>query len=106
MISGKSKYEEGVMSKVKTIKGKMIVKGKSFGIVVSRFNEFISEKLLAGAIDTLVNHDVPLSDITVVWTPGSFETPMLAKKMAESEKYDAIICLGAIIRGETHILIL
>lgn len=89
------------MSKVKSIKGKMITKDKTFGIVVSRFNEFISEKLLDGAIDTLVKHGVQESDITVVWTPGSFETPMLAKKMAESEKFDAVICLGAIIRGET-----
>ncbi len=89
------------MSKVNSITGKMIVKGKSFGIVVSRFNEFISEKLLDGAIDTLIKHGVPESEITVVWTPGSFEVPMLAKKLAESNKYNAIICLGAIIRGET-----
>ncbi|MBU1084626.1 MAG: 6,7-dimethyl-8-ribityllumazine synthase [Candidatus Omnitrophota bacterium] len=89
------------MSGVKVIKGKMDAKGKKFGIVVSRFNEFISSKLLDGAIDSLVKHGVKENDISVVWVPGSFETPMLAKKMASSGKYDAVLCLGAIIRGET-----
>ncbi|MBD3426074.1 MAG: 6,7-dimethyl-8-ribityllumazine synthase [Candidatus Omnitrophica bacterium] len=89
------------MTKAKIIKGNMIAKDKKIGIVVSRFNEFISSKLLEGAIDTLVTHGVKNEDITVVWVPGSFETPVLAGRMADSDKYDAIICLGAIIRGET-----
>lgn len=83
------------------IKSSMITKGKKFGVVVSRFNEFISSKLLDGACDTLLKHGVKESDISMVWVPGSFEVPILAKKMAASGKYDAIICLGAIIRGET-----
>ena len=85
----------------KVIKGDLIVKGKNFGIVVSRFNEFVSAKLLEGAIDTLIQHGAKETEVTVVWVSGSFETPMVAKKMASSGKYDAIICLGAIIRGET-----
>lgn len=89
------------MAGTKVIKGNMIAKDKKIGIVVSRFNEFVSSKLLEGAVDTLVNHGVKDSDISVVWVPGSFETPVLANKMADSGKYDAIICLGAIIRGET-----
>lgn len=89
------------MTSSKIIKGNMIAKGKKFGIVVSRFNEFISSNLLEGACDTLTKHGVKESDVEAVWVPGSFEVPMLAKKMASSGKYDAIICLGAIIRGET-----
>lgn len=89
------------MSGLKVIKGSMIVDNKKFGIVVSRFNEFISQKLLEGAIDTLSKHGTSESNICVVWVPGAFEIPMIAKKMAKSGKYDAIICLGAIIRGET-----
>ena len=85
----------------KIIKGDMTAKGKKFGIVVSRFNEFVSSKLLDGAVDTLTKHGVSDKDVTVVWVPGSFEIPMLAQKMASSGKYDGIICLGAIIRGET-----
>lgn len=85
----------------KIIKGNMVVKGKKFGIVVSRFNEFVSSKLLDGAIDTLLKHGVKEEEVSVVWVPGSFEIPMLAKRMADSGKYDAVICLGAIIRGET-----
>ena len=89
------------MVNVKTIKANMISKGRKFGIVVSRFNEFISAKLLDGAIDTLIQHGVKDTDISVVWVPGSFEIPMTAQRIAASKKYDAIICLGAIIRGET-----
>jgi len=89
------------MSELKVVKVNLIAKGKKFGIVVSRFNEFISSKLLDGAIDALVRHGARPADIAVVWGPGSFETPMLAKKMCGSGKYDAVICLGAIIRGET-----
>ena len=85
----------------KTVKAGLIAKGKKFGIVVSRFNEFISSKLTEGAVDTLVQHGVDENDISIVWVPGSFEIPMVAKKLAFSSKYDAVICLGAIIRGET-----
>ncbi|WP_026486888.1 6,7-dimethyl-8-ribityllumazine synthase [Caldanaerobius polysaccharolyticus] len=81
--------------------GKLVGSGKKFGIVISRFNEFITSKLLSGAIDALTRHGVNESDIQIVWTPGSFEIPLIAKKMAQSKKYDAIICLGAVIRGET-----
>jgi 6,7-dimethyl-8-ribityllumazine synthase len=70
-------------------------------VVVSRFNEFITGKLLAGAEDALVRHGVKEGDIDVAWTPGSFEIPLIAKKMADSGKYSAIICLGAVIRGGT-----
>ncbi len=87
------------MSKV--IEGKLLCEGKKFGIIVSRFNEFISNKLLGGAVDALTRHGASDGDITVVWVPGSFEIPLLAKKMAESGKYDAVITLGAVIRGNT-----
>jgi len=89
------------MAKTKIIMGGMIIKNRKFGIVVSRFNEFVSGKLLEGAIDTLLKHGAAEGDISVVWVPGSFEVPMLANRMASSGKYDAVICLGAIIRGET-----
>ncbi len=75
--------------------------GLKIGVVVSRFNEFITGKLLAGAEDALVRHGVKEGDIDVAWTPGSFEIPLIAKKMADSGKYSAIICLGAVIRGGT-----
>lgn len=83
------------------VQADLIAKGKKFGLVVSRFNEFISKELLHGAVDTFAKHGAEEKDLTVVWVPGSFEVPMLAKKMAESGKYDAVVCLGAIIRGET-----
>lgn len=86
---------------VKTIEGKLIVKNEKFAILVSRFNEFISSKLLSGAIDELVRHGVKEDNITVIWSPGAFEIPVLAKKLAKSGTYDAIISLGAIIRGST-----
>jgi len=76
-------------------------KGLKFGIVVARFNEFITSKLLGGALDTLHRHETKDEDIDVAWVPGAFEIPVVAKKMAESGKYDAIICLGAVIRGST-----
>jgi 6,7-dimethyl-8-ribityllumazine synthase len=75
--------------------------GLKIGVVVSRFNEFITGKLLAGAEDALTRHGVKEGDIDVAWTPGSFEIPLIAKKMADSGKYSAIICLGAVIRGGT-----
>ena len=76
-------------------------KGLKFGIVVARFNEFITSKLLSGCIDCLIRHEAADEDLTVAWVPGAFEIPMAAKKLAESGKYDAVICLGAVIRGAT-----
>ncbi len=84
-----------------TIQGHLSAEGKKFGIVVSRFNELISNKLLSGAIDCIVRHKGNEDDITVVWVPGSFEIPLVAKKMVASKKFDAVICLGAVIRGGT-----
>ena len=86
---------------VNTIKADLVAKGKKFAIVISRFNEFISAKLLEGCIDTLSRHGVQESAIDVVWVPGAFEIPMLALKCAKSKKYDAVICLGTVIRGAT-----
>lgn len=81
--------------------GKLIGSGIKVGIVVARFNEFICSKLLSGAEDALKRHGVSEEDVTVAWVPGSFEIPLVAQKMAESGKYDAVICLGAVIRGAT-----
>lgn len=86
---------------VNVIEGRIVNSGIKVGIVCARFNEFIVSKLLTGAIDTLVRHDVPEEDITVAWVPGAFEIPVAAQKMAESDEYDAVICLGAVIRGAT-----
>jgi 6,7-dimethyl-8-ribityllumazine synthase len=86
---------------MKVIEGKLNAKDLKFGIVVGRFNEFISSKLLGGAIDGLKRHGAEEKAIEVVWSPGSFEIPLIAKKMAKSAKYDAVICLGAVIRGGT-----
>lgn len=85
----------------KVIEGKLVSSGKKYGIVVSRFNEFISSKLLGGAIDALQRHGVKDQEITVAWTPGSFEIPLATRKMALSGKYDAVIAVGAVIRGST-----
>jgi 6,7-dimethyl-8-ribityllumazine synthase len=85
----------------KTYEGNLIGKGLKFGVVVSRFNEFFSTKLLEGARDALLRHGVVETDIEVAWTPGSFEMPLITQKMAESKKYNAVICLGSIIRGGT-----
>ena len=85
----------------KIIEGKLTAKGKKFGIVISRFNELISSQLLSGAQDCLVRHECKQDDITAVWVPGSFEIPLAAKKMANSKNYNAVICLGAVIRGGT-----
>lgn len=84
-----------------TFEGKMTQDGIKVGIVVARFNEFITSKLLGGAMDGLLRHDVKEQDIDVAWVPGAFEIPLIAKKMAKSGKYDAVICLGAVIRGAT-----
>lgn len=79
----------------------LVSKGKRYGIVVSRFNEFISSKVLDGAIDALKRHGVKDDEIEVVWVPGAFEIPSVARLMVESKKYSAVICLGAVIRGAT-----
>ena len=81
--------------------GKLLGEGLKFGVVVSRFNDFITGKLLEGAQDSLSRHGVNEEDIDIAWAPGSFEIPLVAKKMAESGRYDAVICLGAVIRGGT-----
>ena len=86
---------------MKTIEGKLIAEGLKVGIVVARFNEFIGSKLLSGAIDGLVRHGINDDDIEVAWVPGAFEIPVMAQRMAQSKKYDAIICLGAVIKGST-----
>lgn len=87
--------------KMKTLEGKLVADGARIGIVAARFNEFIVSKLIGGAVDGLVRHNVNEDDITLAWVPGAFEIPVTAKKMAESGKYDAIICLGTVIRGAT-----
>ena len=86
---------------MKTYEGKLVSRDTRIGIVVARFNEFITSKLLGGAIDTLKRHDVNEGAIDIAWVPGAFEIPLIASKMAKSGKYDAVICLGAIIRGST-----
>ena len=85
----------------KQYEGMLLGKGLKFGLVISRFNEFFSKKMLEGAQDALLRHGVNEDDIEQAWTPGSFEIPLIAQKMARTEKYDAIICLGAVIRGST-----
>jgi len=85
----------------KPIEGMLVGKGLKFGLVVSRFNEFITQKLLDGAQDALLRHGVAQADIDVAWVPGSFEIPLAAKKLAQTKRYDAVICLGAVIRGGT-----
>lgn len=86
---------------MKTIEGQLSAQGLRVGIVVARFNEFINSKLLAGALDALKRHGADEDAVDVAWVPGAFEIPMVAQKMAESKKYDAIICLGTVIRGST-----
>src|SRR5690606_41615536 len=85
----------------KTFEGKLVGSNLKIGIVVGRFNEFITSKLLDGAIDTLKRHDVQEENIDVAWVPGAFEISLVAKKMAQNDKYDAVITLGTIIRGAT-----
>ena len=86
---------------MKALEGKLVASGIRVGVVAARFNEFITSKLLSGAMDGLVRHDVREEDVHVAWVPGAFEIPLIASKMAKSGKYDAIICLGAVIRGST-----
>ena len=85
----------------KVYQGALLAQGLKFALVVSRFNEFISSRLVDGAEDTLLRHGAREEDIEIAWTPGSFEIPLIAQKMAESKKYNAVICLGVIIRGGT-----
>jgi len=85
----------------KQFEGSLLGKGLRFGLVVSRFNEFITKKLLEGAQDALCRHGVNEADIDIAWVPGSFEIPLVAKKLAQSKKYDAVICLSAVVRGGT-----
>lgn len=85
----------------KHFEGMLLGKGLKFGLVVSRFNEFITKKLLDGAQDALLRHGVNQEDIEITWAPGSFEIPLVAKKLAQTKRYDAVICLGAVVRGGT-----
>jgi 6,7-dimethyl-8-ribityllumazine synthase len=85
----------------KEITGSLVSKGKKFGVVASRFNDFMTKELVAGCLDTLIRHGVEDNNITVAWVPGAFEIPTAAQKMAESKSYDAVICLGTVIRGST-----
>jgi len=87
--------------KMKIYEGNLVPKSVKIAIIVTRFNEFITSKLLAGAMDALKRHEVSEEDIEIVWVPGAFEIPLIASKLAKSEKYDAVICLGAVIRGAT-----
>jgi len=89
------------MGMTKVYEGQLLAADLKFGIVASRFNEFITQKLLEGALDALKRHGAPDEAIEVAWVPGSFEIPLVAKKMAESGRYDAVICVGAVIRGST-----
>ncbi len=86
---------------MKTYEGQLIVQDQKFAIVVGRFNEFIGGKLLSGALDALKRHGGKDENMDIIWSPGAFEMPLVAQKLAKSEKYDAVICLGAVIRGAT-----
>ena len=84
-----------------TLEGKVVATDMKVGIVAGRFNEFMTSKLVGGAMDGLLRHDVKDEDVDIAWVPGAFEIPLVASKMAKSGKYDAVICLGAVIRGDT-----
>ncbi|MCX5697617.1 MAG: 6,7-dimethyl-8-ribityllumazine synthase [Candidatus Omnitrophica bacterium] len=86
---------------VKTIEGNLMAKGKKFAIVASRFNDFMTKELVAGCVDTLVRHGAEEKDIVLSWVPGAFELPTVAQKFAKIKSYDAVICLGTVIRGST-----
>lgn len=86
---------------VKVIEGNLIAKGKKFGIVASRFNDFVTKELVAGCIDAFVRHGADDKDVSVVWVPGAFELPAAAMKLAKSKSFDAVVCLGTVIRGAT-----
>lgn len=85
----------------KVIEGNLIAKDKKFGIIASRFNDFITKELVSGCLDTLVRHGAEDKDLVVTWTPGAFEIPLVAQKLARSKSFDAVICLGTVIRGST-----
>ncbi|MBU3911940.1 MAG: 6,7-dimethyl-8-ribityllumazine synthase [Candidatus Omnitrophica bacterium] len=85
----------------KTIQAQLVTKGKKFGVIASRFNDFITNRLLDGCLDTLTRHGAKDNEIEVLWVPGAFEIPLIAHRMAKSKKYDAVICLGTVIRGST-----
>ena len=85
----------------KIYEGGLVAERLKFGVVAARFNEFITNKLVGGAMDALTRHGASADDIELAWVPGAFEIPLVAKKMAESKRYDAVICLGAVIRGNT-----
>lgn len=86
---------------MKKIEGNLIAQGKKYAIVASRFNEFIVNKLVSGAEDAFLRHGANSDDITLIWVPGAFEIPLAAQKLAQSSKFDAVVCLGAVIRGAT-----
>ena len=86
---------------MKVLEGNLVANGSKIAIVAARFNEFIVSKLVSGCVDGLVRHNVSDDDITLAWVPGAFEIPLMASKLAKSGKYDAVICLGAVIRGST-----
>ncbi|RJP29783.1 MAG: 6,7-dimethyl-8-ribityllumazine synthase [Candidatus Omnitrophota bacterium] len=86
---------------VKTIEGSLIAKGKKFGLIASRFNDFITKELISGCVDTLIRHGAQEKDISLVWAPGAFEIPAIAAKLSKSKSFDALICLGTVIRGST-----
>ncbi len=86
---------------VKTMEGNLISKGKKFGIIASRFNDFITKELVSGCLDTLTRHGANNEDLSITWVPGAFEVPLLAQRLAKSKSYDALICLGTVIRGST-----
>ncbi|TRZ96416.1 6,7-dimethyl-8-ribityllumazine synthase [bacterium] len=86
---------------VKIMEGDLIAKGKKFAIVASRFNDFITKELIAGCVDTLLRHGADDQDLVVTWVPGAFEIPVVAQKLAKSKAYNALICLGTVIRGAT-----
>lgn len=85
----------------KIIEGNLIAKGKKFGIIASRFNDFVTKELVSGCLDTLIRHGANNEDLSVTWVPGAFEVPLIAQKLAKSKGYDALICLGTVIRGST-----
>ena len=86
---------------VKITEGNLIAKGKKFAIIASRFNDFITKELVSGCLDTLTRHGVNNEDLSITWVPGAFEVPLLAQRLAKSKLYDALICLGTVIRGST-----
>ena len=87
------------MSKI--IEGNMIAKGRKFAIVASRFNDFLTKELVSACVDTLVRHGASDADLTIAWVPGAFEIPLVAQRLAKAKSYDAVICLGTVIRGAT-----